>query len=93
MGGVGRGTAVAVLASPRSRERTVRRRCTHQAKGRRMDTQAPLLTIKETARALNLSERSVWELIRLGKLRSTKILSTRRVPVAAVEALIEASVR
>ena len=49
-----------------------------------------LLTTEEVARALGISRTKVYELILAGTLESVKIGSCRRVPVAALDAYVEA---
>jgi predicted DNA-binding transcriptional regulator AlpA len=44
----------------------------------------PVLSIRQTAEVLNLSERSLWRLISAGKIRTLRI-STRRRGVLASE--------
>lgn len=43
-----------------------------------------LYRVEEAAEALRLSRRTVYELIRSGRLRTVKVGSRRLVPVAAV---------
>jgi excisionase family DNA binding protein len=50
-----------------------------------------LLTVgvKDAARALNLSERSIWKLIKAGRLRSTKLGKRRLVNFSDVQRLVD----
>jgi excisionase family DNA binding protein len=48
-----------------------------------------LLTVEETAEALNIGRSKVFDLIRCGDLDSIKIGRLRRVPAAAVQGLVQ----
>jgi excisionase family DNA binding protein len=48
-----------------------------------------LYRVEEAAEALRLSRRTVYELIRSGRLRTVKVGSRRLVPVAAVREYVE----
>jgi excisionase family DNA binding protein len=48
-----------------------------------------LLTPEEAARALGVGRDKVYELMRLGQLRSVKVGGSRRVPVRALEAFVD----
>ena len=51
-----------------------------------------LLTIRQTAEALKLSERSIQNLISSGQLRSVKVGRSRRIPTDVVSAFASAGV-
>ena len=51
-----------------------------------------LLTIRQTAEALQLSERSIQNLISSGQLRSVKVGRSRRIPTDVVSAFASAGV-
>jgi excisionase family DNA binding protein len=58
-----------------------------------MNEQAPaklLLTPRQAATALQLSERTLWELARRGEIKRLKINSSVRYDVKDLEAFIEA---
>jgi excisionase family DNA binding protein len=46
-------------------------------------------TVPEAAAALRISERQVWELLRLGRVESIKIGRSRRIPRAGLNAYVE----
>lgn len=48
-----------------------------------------LLDIRETARALKLSDRTVWSLANTGELRSVRIGRSRRFDLRDVHAFVE----
>lgn len=55
-----------------------------------MATSMPqLLSVPEVARALGISERMVWRLIREGRLKSLKIGASRRVDQRDLDACID----
>jgi excisionase family DNA binding protein len=54
---------------------------------------ALLLTINEAAQALRLSRAQVYNLVSRGELQTIKIGSSRRVPLAALQAYIERLLR
>lgn len=43
------------------------------------------LTYREVAQALGVSERTVWQLVRDGKLKACRLGRAVRIPVAAIE--------
>lgn len=47
-----------------------------------------LLTVKEAAEVLRISERSVYNLISAGTLKSLKIAGRRRVPSTVIDELV-----
>jgi len=49
---------------------------------------SPFLTVPEAARYLKVSEPTVWRWIRQGRLPSTKVGRLRRIPLAAIERLV-----
>jgi len=49
-----------------------------------------LLTYRQASVAMALSERTVWNLVASGKLASVRINRSVRIPVAAIEAFIQA---
>ena len=49
---------------------------------------AALLSVRQVAERLSLSERACWELIRRGHLESVTIGRSRRVPVDALDAFL-----
>lgn len=51
------------------------------------------LTIREAARRLGLSRSKLYSLMEAGDLPYTKFGKARRIPVAALQALIERSLR
>lgn len=52
---------------------------------------SPLMTIKEVAEYLKVSEATVWRWVKSGKLPSAKIGRTRRVKIEDVIKIIDAS--
>src|ERR1700685_3238003 len=56
---------------------------------RRIRTSALLLTVREVAERLGCGRTFVYELISAGDLETVKLGRLRRVPVAALDALIE----
>lgn len=56
-----------------------------------IDPAAEVMTVGETARALRLSEKSVYALVRSGDLPSIRVGAGRRIriPTAAVRALLD----
>ena len=46
------------------------------------------LTIEETAKALNISKKSVWNFVYSRRIGSVLIGRSRRIPVSAVEELL-----
>lgn len=54
---------------------------------------ALLLTVNEAAQALRLSRSQVYNLVNRGELQTVKIGSSRRVPMAALQAYIDRLLR
>ena len=50
-----------------------------------------LLTYKDVARLLKVSDRTVWELVKKGKLKAYKVQHQVRIRVSAVEDYLRAS--
>lgn len=48
-----------------------------------------LLTVRDAAACLRVSERKVWDLLQSGQLRSVKLGSARRIPLDEIERLLE----
>lgn len=46
-----------------------------------------LITVKQAAEALQVSQRTIWNLIERGDLWSVKIANTRRVPLDEIRRL------
>ena len=44
-----------------------------------------LISVKQAAKAMSLSERTVWRMLERGELESGKVNGVRRVTVASVE--------
>jgi excisionase family DNA binding protein len=49
---------------------------------------SPYFTIPETARYLRISERTVFNLLRIGKLKAIKLGRRTLVPFASIQALV-----
>lgn len=47
-----------------------------------------LISVKQAAKAMSLSERTVWRMLERGELESGKVNGARRVTVASVEKCI-----
>lgn len=66
------------------------RRAREAARQRERSRVAPLLLRpEEAADALGIARTRVYQLIRVGELRSVKIGKLRRIPVAALQAYVE----
>jgi len=61
----------------------------HASQERPIRTRALLLTVREVAERLGCGRTFVYELISSGEIETVKLGRLRRVPVAALDALVE----